>query len=662
MSHNIQSAVNLDLIDQIVNTKSDEVLKASLSKLRAILDMIGEEEAATKEGGTAPSKSIVNDVLSKLGPVLDDYMQTDPVKAHTLIASLASMLEEYAEGSGEKVSEIVAAIAPAIKNYLATNPNEFMDVIQLIAPLIRKNSGSLANQIALAKVAFLQYEIGSVGVDSATFTQVVGEKVLPALAKGLESATALEGMYKEIRPTLEKLYAKDPSKMQAFLIELDPILGEIAIQNPLRLSAIVENKGLEKAYDSSFANIRNKLGALGKDDPLNLRESLGTAMLFIQKFQISLSKAQASQDKITAAIGVAMITSAQAMQKSIDAKIAEIEAQEKAAQDRPWWEWLVIGVVAVLGAVIAGLTAGLGAALVAVAIGAFMASPLFNMTTQAIAGAFKPMLIKIYEDEGMSKTDATEKASAVANIIAKVIVTVAVIVVSCGAGGITAAAEEGADTAVTAGAEEGAEAGAEEGGESAGTSAGKAGNNGAKYTYSLSRGMKMAALEGLSTLTASNIWMDAMMTNPEWVKKHQTLAIILDVIAEVVGMVASIYAGVRLFSSMSEVANTLETLPKGFRAIFPLSFSAQAGQGAMESYFAGKSAEYLDEASETMRLVGQLEGKLSRKLAVADSMTETQGVNDKSALTITKAMGKEMSSLEEDSGKAWATTARILAR
>ncbi len=662
MSQNIQSAMNVNLVDEIVSTKSDEVLKASLGKLQAILNVIGDGEETPEKGEASSSNTVMKSVLAKLQPMLNGYMKSNLSKARALMTSLAGTLEEYAEGGEEACAKVVEAITPAIKNYLAANPNEFMNVIHLIAPLIRKSSGSVAKQIALAKVAFLQYERGSVGVSSSEFTQVFASKIAPILTKGIDSATALEGMYKEIRPTLEKLYAENPSKMQSFLNELDPILGEIAIQDPSRLSAIVENKGLENAYNSGFGSIRNKLSMLGNADSLNLGQAMGTAMLFIQKFKASIANGQANQDKLTAAIGVAMINSAQALQQNITAQIKSVEAQVSAAQNRPWWQWLVIGLVAVLGAIVAGFTAGVTGAIIALAMGSFMASPAFGMVTQDIANAFKPMLISIYEAEGMSKKDATEKATAVANIIAKVIVTVAVVVVSCGAGVIGAALTEGVDAAVTTGVEEavegGAEEGAEEGGDSAGSTTEKAANSASKY----SKAFKVAALEGLSTLTASNIWMDIMSVNPEWLKNNQTLATVLDTIIEIVGVLVTVYAGLKCFAGIGNAATALEKLPIACRAIFPLSFASQIGEGGMEAYFAANSAGYLNEAGNTMKMVGQLEGQLSGQLAVADSMTTTQGINDTSATAIARTMGQAMNDLEDASGKTWGSTLRVLSK
>jgi len=428
-------------------------------------------------------------------------------------------------------------------------------------------------------------------------------------------------------------------------------------------------------YDTHVAPVLRKatMSALQGLDTTNVGTNAGanlaTAMMFLQKFEVSISQAQADQDKAASDIGQAMINSAQDLQKTIDTKVQQAEAAAKAAADRPWWETLITVVVAVVAVVVSALTAGLGAALVAIAVGAFMASPLFSMTATAISKKIveDEGLVKKYESEGMSTQDAEAKANAEGNIFGKIIVTAMIAVVSFGLGGITA----GTDSAVDTGVEAGVDAGTQTGADAAATEATEAGaEEGAlsgatkATTFIANKGLKMALLESISSLTMSNITMDAMTAaSPKWVREHSTWVSVIDGIAEAVGIALTIFTGVKVMGSGATAEGMASKLFASFpklRGLFVANMLGEFGSATMNTAVAAETAKYLQKEGDLMLEVATLEAESGRIFAINDSMTQDQSVNDTTATNITKGVSQGMGALSNDAGKTWQTSSRVL--
>jgi CHASE3 domain sensor protein len=622
---------------------SNKAWAASLQKLQEVLEVVANSEAEAGKGG-ASAKALMGN-------------------------------------SG------IEAMTTKVRSTLIQNPDDFMSVIAMIAPSVKGSSQQVTDKFIAAQEALLDYHTEIKNLDKKTFEKGMNQVVAPFFANVEKSAVSVEGMFKQIKPTLERLREKDPSKMQGFVNKLSPILSMVAARNPKKakdvLEGLVANGTLENLYslDSSsqekfFSDLKSNLVLLSAkgapspetltSDPVvrkflgsysesgttkspDLSGSLGLAMMYLQQFQVSLSQAQADQDELTINIGNAMINSSQDLETQLDKKIDQATAEAKAAAHRPWWEKLVMALTVIVSVVVAAVTAGVGAALIAVAVGAFMASPAFNASISSLSKALG--------------------GGAVGDFFAKVIVTAAVMVVTCGMAGVTTvgdlAAQEAVEEGVETGVSSAVDAGAEDGADSAVGSSANSATKDSKLTYSLKRvatfGKKMAIVNGIATLCSSNIWMDAMtMIDPTWVKKHQDLAIVIDVLVQLVALYAGYKAGVQAFKSATSDATLLEKLPSQFRALLPMSYIAQIGQGAMELGLSIKRAEYLNDQFETTKVIGQLQAEIGMVTAGNETLSNSRSVNDDSASNITKSVTDEMAALQADSGRIWGETVRQL--
>ena len=601
--------------------KSDEALAASLQKLEELFEMVATDDTSAKSpvsGSSAPS---------------------------------------------------MENITNTIRATLLKNPEAFEDVIALIAPHTQVAGKKVSDQLNKVQEAFAQYQVVVKGISEKTLKADFDRVLAPAFKNEGESREALVGLYNDITPLLGKLNSKDPSKLQAFVNRLAPILGMVALRNPSKAKEILGNFStkLESAYDlddSSQAKFFSKIdssmrkGTTDSEDPSTRRlltnyssagtknspdmsGSLGLAMLFLQQFQVALSKAQGDQGTIESTISTALVKAAEDNQTTVAKEIAAAVKAAKAAAHRPWWEKFVEITVAVVGVVVAALTAGSGAAIVAVAVGAFMASPAFNDTVQAIASIMP---------------------GPIGQIIAKVIVTAIIMAASFGAGGVTVATDATVDTAVTEGTEEGvevvAEEAAEEGAEEATTVAAKTAG---KYGWSAAQGMKMAEFEGVSTLSSSGIAMDIMSTDSSFMKNHPALAMWLNIAATLVGMVASFLLGRVALSGVGSGSTLLEKLSSGFKIVIPLNWGAQMTQSGMEAGLGIQRAGWLADSAADTKKVGAAQAELGQLTSNLDMVSDTLNTANSSASDITKAITEEMSALGNASGAIWKTTAKLAA-
>lgn len=634
------SLVDVSLQERSSKKKSDKAFAASFQKLQDILEVVDKDELSVKAAEKASS-------FNGMASVMDSVRET-----------------------------------------LLNNPSDIKSAIDLIAPYIQGAGKKVSDQLEKVTEALVGYQEAVSGLSDEKIRSDYTNYLAPMFSNTVKSGAALEGLLDEISPLLEKLNAKDPSKIQPFADKLMHTLGLIALRNPDEASTILGDfpSVLEKAYnldDASqggfFSSLNGNLQTLGteSDDPKvsgllsrystsgtpnspdMSKGSLGMAMLFLQMFQTSLSKCQADQGNIQAVKALAMINSAAAAQVEVGKEVEKAEAAAKAAASRPWWEKLVEVVVAVVGVVVAALTAGVGAALVAVAVGAFMASPAFNDAVQGLAAIIPGPF---------------------SEIIAKAIVLAMVMVVSCGLGGLTTAADATVDTSATAAADTGAMAAA---GSSLDTAvdvtASTATDTVSESSASLSKfakmakwakslryskglGLKMGLFQGVSGFTTSGIVMDIITTtSPHWAKEHAKAVLGLTITAEVLGVLASCLAGKLAFSG--ETGSTmLENLPKYFKGVIPASWGVQMGGASMETYLGVQRVGFLKTQADATRDIGQAEANLGEFLAAVEMMNDSTQINNNSASSIVKAVGEQMDSLSNNSANAWKMAAKVAAQ
>jgi len=644
MAQEIQVDASLPSVPLIVRgsgKKSDEALAASFQKLEELLNVVAKDEIS--------AKTTINEGAKE-----------------STVSSAESIL------NGIDVSSIKSM-------------DDFMAVIETIAPSIQAEGKEVSEQMAKAGGAFLQYQEAMKSVDPRTFEADSREILLPAFGNKEASVTALLGLYDDVSPLLEKLNARDPSRFQAFGVRLAPVLGLIALRNPAKAKEILGDFSdtLESVYDQDdehqgkfFAKLESGLKTVSSesDDPSvgrllssyssngtqnspDMSGSLGLAMLFLQQFQVALTKCQADQGTNEATISTFLVQAAMDAQVNVAKEISAAAAAAKAAADRPWWEKLIQGIVEGVGiavSLIAVVVSG-GAAtpLIALAVTVFMATPAFNDAVQGIASHIPGPL---------------------GQLLGTIIMTVIVCAVSFGVGGFGAAAEgaaevgaeaatgETVETTVNAAAEEAVDVAADTTTETVENTVTKSSKYG---SWSGVRGGKMALFQGVSTLTSSGFVMDCMSMDPSFLKNHPKLAMWLNIASEAVGMLLTSYLGYKAFSgaSVSDTTDSpfLEKLTASLKGLVPASWAMQTGQAGMEIGLGVQRVGFLKEQSSITEKLGEVEAQMTTYLSAVDMTSDSLNVNNSSASSITKMVAEEMDTLENASGSIWKTTARLAA-
>ncbi len=633
MTQNIQqldsSLLSIPLNSKDANKKSDEALAASLQKLEELFEVVATSEVSTKVPGAKSSNVNIDDIRSQ------------------------------------------------VRATLLQNPEAFEEVITLIAPHVQGAGQKINDQFIKIREAFVDYQNITKNVSEEELRAGFDQVLVPAFANEGKSREALVGLYDSITPILEKLNDSDPSKLPAFLKRLSPILGMIALRNPSKAGEIFGDFGTKlndvynlddssqeeffskvessmknvttESEDPSVKRLLTSYSSAGTANSPDMNGDLGLAMLFLQQFQVALSKCQADQGTLDATISSTMIKSAEANQEKVTQEVNKVIEEVKKASR---WAWLgvVSHVLAALVSVIAAVLApGVGMAVAAIAVGGFMSSPAFNDAVQGIA---------------------TIMPGPVGQVIAKVIVTAAIMAASCGAAGFGIATDAALDTAVSAGVEEGVEMvtmGASRGIGSEITEqvASVVAKTGGRVTWSLTQcmttGVKLAAFEGVSTLTSSGIVMDIMSTDSSFVKNHPNLAMWLNLAAEAVGIIATLMTGRFAFKNMNAGGSLLERLSSKFKILIPLNWFAQAMQAGVGGGLSIQRAEYLNAQAKNTKALGGAEAELNQCLSGVEMMSDSLNAASGASSGAIKAIGDEINLLANSSGGIWKTTARLAA-
>jgi len=391
------------------------------------------------------------------------------------------------------------------------------------------------------------------GIDKETFAKEFDEHIAPLLEGMGSSQKALKDICEEMQPFLETLNSRDSAKFEEFLKGLIPVIALVSMRNPEKAKEII--KGFTDTLATTFElpieeqkkffkSLHNNLVALSKPDAVSVESltndkkashflqnyadagkpqspdmsgNLAQVMLILQMFQMALSQNQIDQNNIQNQISNAAIKAAKENQDNVAKQIAKANAEAKKAAHTPWWKTLVEVVVSVVAVCVAAFTAGAGAAFVAIAVGAFMASPAFNDSVKALGG----VLTKALESSGMSHSEA----KALGDMLAKVIIIVVIAVASAGVGGIGATADGAANAGADAAASGTSDAATTGAADAAADEAGsvmksiKSIYNYITKPFNMGVRGKIFTFELVSNLATSGVWMDGMEMDPGFVKK-----------------------------------------------------------------------------------------------------------------------------------------------
>jgi hypothetical protein len=160
------------------------------------------------------------------------------------ILNAVVMDEEKGKSKGKtSASEATAVNMESVINdvraSLLSNPNDFEAALKLIAPYTQDTGKKVTAQLSKVNEAFLQYQKAVSSVSEETIASDYKTFLQPAMENCVKSVDAVNGLYDEISPLLEKLNGRDPVKFQAFVTRLAPILGLIALRNPAKAKEIL---------------------------------------------------------------------------------------------------------------------------------------------------------------------------------------------------------------------------------------------------------------------------------------------------------------------------------------------------------------------------------------------------------------------------------------
>lgn len=675
------------------------------------------------------AQEIMLDPSLVVTPVTDHKRDRDSKEA--LAASLHK-LEELAEViaqeevSGGKESFSTSdfeSFVNRIRDVLVKDPSAFDDVLRLIAPQTKGFGKELLGKLVDVKKSMEKFSVVFSRLDKETYQKGFEEHIAPHLSGFGETRDTLSSLCVQLRPLLEDLYCSDPMKFQPFLQGLLPVLVLVSARNPEKANDVIKGftATLEKSYQlperkqrKFFKELNKHLVTLsrpdapsvdslkvdpstksflkayvdsGNEQSPDMSGSLAQVMIILQLFQMALSQMQIDKDNIQSQIGDASIKVAQLNQIEVAKEINKANAEAEAARHRPWWETFVEVVVCVVGAVVAALTGGAGAAIVAVGVGAFMASPGFSDCVSALGGVITDAL----EAAGMS----ADKAKALGDMIAKVIIIVVVAVASAGLGGIGAAADGAtnaaaeaavdatvdatvgatadttvgvtADTTVGATADAAATSATDSTATAVSDETSSVMKNVKSFYKSLTKPFDMGTrgkiftFELVSNLATSNIWMDGMEMDPEFMQKHQKLVEALGILSTIIGTIVSMIVGAKCFSGVGGGKTLLEKFPKFCKGAIAFNFATQVGSGSVEADLASQRTGFLEEEARILRKIGESQANIVFSNATLEASSASLNQINSSAVAITKQIAEMMSTLCNNSGAAWNQAARVLA-
>lgn len=693
-----------DKIKGAAATVSLSEIEELFSTLENQLKSNNDKKSGDKDG-TQKLLAMIQDLVNAMG--------SGKAGSTKAMADLKGYVEAFSKGDNTALDRILEIVMPAAHLYIHKHPEDQMAVIKAFAPLMGQNGKIAVDGFARASKSFDAFKAGYEADTNPTkkneLAQIMGQIFN---TKGM---TSFDKLMKELGPTFIALLKQNPDKGAKIIGTLFKALAALNVADPAVAQALAAGfvktgdlSNLLTMSDADFTKALSQIQSLGQsvtdgsqpasgaakkmiiiikpaekpvvygipdnDQAEKRREQqsrsqvLAQAMMAAQMLQSLITDAQTKQDQwslqLTTAKNKAAYEQMQDMNKKIDKEQAE---EAKAHQKHHWWDFLIKALLAVIAVVVAALTAGIGAAIAAALIGIFMATPLMNMTVSAIAKKVSADVYnhyyKEYKKEGKTDAEAKQlaqqKADAVGQLVGQIVCIVAVCVVSFGVGGIEGAGEDAADTALEEGAnlsdnlvddlEDEIEDVEQEVEES--TSSAESKSN---FKFNGKLGAKMAAFQGLSAVAGTNVWMTAMQTNPEWCKNHKALMAVLDGLAELLTIIASLFAG---GSALSEAANgpsAMEQFAGNFakfsKYLMRFQMLATAGQ-SVEGVVAGSKQAHAEfQAADTLKDIAKLEAAFTESESRFKLQSNIQKSNLKQTENIIKSEGSIMDSLEDVAG------------
>lgn len=638
----------------------------SFAEIQDLFEMLEEQAVANKQGKKSPQES--EEKLIKNISLLLNEIQTVKKGGKPNLETLSSQVKAFVNGDSNALGKILGSVMPAALLHLQNHPDDFQTLIKTFGPFMQENGEHLMSHLSQADEAFEQFQalydkdsdpskekkltdVMKSLMSSGNFVEIeqametVEEKIAILMSQDAGKAQTLaEGLY----ALLSRIGSKDGDAAKEFakgllnsgsldeLMKLSP--SQIA-QEFAQMQQVVEkvasgqmsaDEGVKKmiivipvVFQPALAKIQGK--------NKNIDAILAEAIAALVMLQGALANSQAQQNKFSIAMNQAKTESAVRQMHDLNKQIQkEINAKKKAGGH--WWSWLIKAVVAVVAAVVAAVTAGVGAAIAAALVGGFMSSPLMSMTVESIAKKISADLygqyLHKYKSEGKSTDEAKQlahqKADAVGRVIADVVVIVAVCIASMGVGGFQVAGEEGANAAVN-GVADGATTAATEVAEEVetvavtmeeeATQSANIASKATKFTWSSKIATKISLFQGLATVGASNLWGNAMQTDPEWCQKHKGLMEGLNIASMLVTMIATMMAGGSAMKAGMEGADMAKLIPslyaKSIKYILMMSAVTQTGSGIYGVYNDVKTSLYLRDSANATKKVGEIQHLLT---------------------------------------------------
>jgi hypothetical protein len=437
------------------------------------------------------------------------------------------------------------------------------------------------------------------------------------------------------QPFFERLVKSDPTAMGKIKTAFSELFEQYAVKhknNPVQLLDFL--RGLAKSVaqppmqnltetvdEESIEEAPVTYGATDEQHMQSLANIFAALVAAIQNLEAKIMDSDATKNQLLVIEGQAQVKAAQQqlddLIKSINAKNA---AQAKADKAKKNAFYIQIAVAAV-GVALACCTLGIGAAIMIACVSAFMMSPGFQKLVNILSEGMQPAL-----DENC------------ANAMAKAIIVVAIVVATGGIGmaagalgGVGVAAEEGAEEGVEmASISEGAAGAAEDGADTTTSEA---------TTSVAGKAANFAVFEGVSNLGATNPFMDLLQEGrgkkdfPDWA------LILVDVLCEVLCMIASVYAGGRMMKEIPGITpgtKLPDSIMKNYSTIM------QAGryvEGAMQLAQAGVEAEGVSWEFMVADIT-ETEGKLNAKNLLIQIMMSLNSTMESSIQDTTQAILK----------------------
>jgi hypothetical protein len=676
-------------------------------------------------------EELLNDVVMLLTTALSKGLKSNPDGVKKMVALTASTLEQLTRTDPKATGFVVASMGIAINDFLEKNPEDHAKVVNAFSPLIALCGVGVVANLEKAASAIGGFQAAFSKEDPATakpklealMQTLVGNgagqtlsSLVDSIKGELNSLDASDGekynslvrslfdilslvtlsnpkTAKEVSQTLLKdgfissIYKLDKTQMNALLTSVINVMKEMTNPNSVKMDVVLAD--LHNAFANVTSPTAPPVSGCGGDlvgningflntyqnqreqNSPNLSTLLGMAMMFFQQFEQSVAQSQAVQDQATIAIGDQSVKSSMDLQKSLDSQIAQEEAEIAAANaPRPWYDYLIEAVVALVAVIVSAVTAGIGAAIAAGLVAAFMMSPLGAQVqgdlAQAIAGGSEQDLYNSYVSQGMSPSDAQAKASEEWNKamgFAGLIMIVATVILTAGVGGIGGAADSAATNVVNDVADNA--------GNLAGDSLEEAGTDAAAQTtadsqsimsklasYSVSQGLKVGLAQGVSMTASLDPMLNFLMTDPA-IANNSELTSILAGVLEVATALLAIGAGCWAASSAPQALSEMFS-----SSIMPLLIAnglIGAGSGGYEAYTDVQQGKYLKDAADVEGELGATERMNTLYSAIIQMNQQTETNINTADTSLINTITSMMTAVENMAGQPAAAANQVLA-